>query len=285
MESEDDPRVTAAKKLLRSRLEEVFAETSAACHDRLAELEYPPPATGEADPIFRDAIKTWRERSLECITEGFKSFFVLTPESQHTARSNIAKNLTWDAINQVFSWTAEDRSNSSRFEEWRRWATSTDFWAVGGLRMVSLECSRLSSLADQLNCDFRTQFERCLNQLENEAFLNSPAAQSTKTAVASDSNANGMQSSFAHSEGYRTVTVSGKHYVLTPNQALIIQALHEASVKGTQAVSAAALRKSIGGHRSRIRDSFRSGDGRKLWKKFVTQIGKGMYALKLPSPR
>jgi hypothetical protein len=277
MGSEGDARVKAAKDSLQSRLKDVFDKTLYDCHNRLLEFEYPF-STGAGDSVVRDAIDDWRAKSLECITKGFESFLAVT---RGNARADIARSLTWEAIDQAFNWTGEDRGNSTRFEEWLTEATSMDIVWVYGLRMVSLECNVQNvPQTVQLNCDFRTQFERLLDQLRNEAFSNIPTAQSTKPADSLD--ASGIQNGFTHSDDYRSVTARDKHYTLTPNQARIIQTLDEAAARGIYAVSTAALRKSIGGTQSRIRDSFRSGDGRKFWEEFVVQTGRGMYVLKLP---
>lgn len=95
--------------------------------------------------------------------------------------ADTARNLTWKAIDETF-WPAGDRSKASKFIEWMTEAKA-NFWVEGGVPMVSLECSiTQASLADQLNCDFRTQFELRLNMLRDEAFSNIPSAQSINTA-------------------------------------------------------------------------------------------------------
>lgn len=286
MRSEDDPRVRVATDLLQDRLEHVFEETSADCYDRLANLQQLPPdiaATGYES--IRTAIKQWRENSLECISESFSSFVALLRESRQDAENateRLATMLSWQAIDRAFRWTTKKRSNNIRFKEWMTRATSADFLRVDGLRMVSPKCNAKSFQTTQLNCDFRTQFERLLNRLSNEAFLNNPAAQSTRTAIFSDSPAAEVHKGFVHSDDYRAVTLKGKKYNLTPNQALIVASLHEAHLKRLSGVSKATLLKSIDAPDSRLRDSFRSGDGKTLWKNFVTRVGRGMYALRLP---
>ena len=279
----DSDRLSAAKRWLLRLLEKAFIDTSLACRSRLDELEYPPEATGAGDLIVCDAIRQFRGKSLECIPEGFDRIFAATRELQHGAADDlvgIAKDRTWEVIEQSFNWTTKDRSKPSRFEDWLAQAR-VNFW-VNGVLMVSPECNlEHSPLAERLNCDFRAQFDWLLNQLRDEV-LSNPTAQSTKPADSSDSNANRMQSDLVHSDDYRTVTVRDKQYTLTPNQARIIQTLDEAAARGIYAVSTAALRKSIGSPQSRIKDSFRSGDGRKFWEEFVVQTVRGMYVLKLP---
>lgn len=183
MGPEGDPRVTAAKELLRTRLEDVSAETSAACHDRLADLQYRAVANPAADPIIRAAIGDWREKSLASITEGFESLIPLTRELQQdagNASAEMAKILCWEAIDQAFCWTSEDRNNLIRFKEWQSRALSSSYVNVPGLVTPLPGCSlQDASLVRLLNCDFRARFERLLNQLRNRALLNTPVAQST----------------------------------------------------------------------------------------------------------
>jgi hypothetical protein len=162
MRSKGDPRVKAAKDWLQSELEDVFAKTSFDCHNRLRELDYPPATTGEGDPIVRDAIRDWRKKSLECLPEGFTRLFELILKSHSEAEDypDTAKKMTWEAIDKVFNWTPEDRSSSSRFEEWQTRA-GVDF-GVDGVLLASPDCNLRTSLADQLSCDFRIQFEDLL---------------------------------------------------------------------------------------------------------------------------
>ncbi|HXP43587.1 MAG TPA: hypothetical protein VN833_25280, partial [Candidatus Acidoferrales bacterium] len=95
---EDDPKVAAAKRWLRSRLEEAFSKTWFDCRSVLAEFQYPPVATGEGDPVVRQAVRDFRARSLECIREGFGRLLQVTRTSQHDIGDNLAdlaKNLAW----------------------------------------------------------------------------------------------------------------------------------------------------------------------------------------------
>jgi hypothetical protein len=188
MRCEGDARVAAAKRWLQRRLEEAFSNTSFYCRSKFAEFQYPPVTTGEGDPVVRHAVREFRERSLECIPEGFNRLLEAIRTLQQDAGddlADIAKNLTWEAIDKTFNWTAGDRSNSSRFEDWTTQAEA-NFEVMGGVVMVSPECNNMpnASLADQLNCDFRTQFERLLNQLRDEAFLDTGTAKPTNTTPA-----------------------------------------------------------------------------------------------------
>jgi hypothetical protein len=243
--SEDDPRIKAAKCLLQSRLEDILAKTSADCHDKFAEFQYIPVADPAGDPIIRAAIRDCTERSMERISEGFNSLLALTWESQNNTRdtaADMAKMLTWEAIDQTFQWTAEDRGNLIRFREWQTRAIALGFARADDLLIVPPECTlQGANLAEFLHWHFLTRFERLLNQLRDEAFLNSLTAQSTRTAASSDSPALGVENGFVHSDDYRAVTVKGKKYNLTPNQARIFEKLYAAHLKRLPSVSTAAL--------------------------------------------
>jgi hypothetical protein len=183
---EDDPRVAAAKRWLQNRLDEAFRDTSFYCRSKFAEFQYPPECTGGGDPIVRQAVREFRKRSLDCISQGFSRLFKVIGALQQGAGDDLAdtaRNLTWNAIDETF-WTAGDRKNPSKFIEWMTQAEA-NFGVVGGVPMVSPECDMPnSSLADQLNCDFRTQFEHRLNMLRDEAFSNIPSAQSVTLLTA-----------------------------------------------------------------------------------------------------
>ena len=87
---------------------------------------------------------------------------------------------------------------------------------------------------------------------------------------------------FAHDDEYRSVSVSGVNYTLTPNGARIIQTLDRARVKG-QSCSRKQLIGSSGTPTARLRDSFKNGPGKTFWKKFVARTGKDMYRMNLPT--
>jgi len=64
---------------------------------------------------------------------------------------------------------------------------------------------------------------------------------------------------FTHSEDYRTVTLNGSEFVLTPNQAAVVQLLYEAHRNGTPALGQAYLLERTGSSGSRVRDVFKTG--------------------------
>jgi hypothetical protein len=88
---------------------------------------------------------------------------------------------------------------------------------------------------------------------------------------------------FVHSPDYRAITVNGESYCLTSNQALVVQFLHEQFERGVAGVAQATLLERIGSPSSRLRDSFRSGDGPKLWGKLIVRVEKtkDMFCLRL----
>lgn len=139
-----------------------------------------------------------------------------------------------------------------------------------------------TSLADRLSCDFRIQFEGLLDRLRNRELSDIRTAKSTGTGTFSELPTADAQNVFVHSEDYRSITVKGEKYNLTTNQALIIKKLHNAYVKKLGSVSTTVLLTSIEAPRSRLRDSFRSGDGPKVWQKLIRQPRRGAYALRLP---
>jgi len=122
--------------------------------------------------MLGEQIKQWREESRECIREGFKSVFALMP--QQSAQADAAKDLIWGVIDQVFRWT-KDRNTSTRFQEWLHKAGFSPPFEMDGL-MDGLEGSWLqTSIPDQLDYDFRTEFERVLTQLRHDAFSTLPS--------------------------------------------------------------------------------------------------------------
>lgn len=91
------------------------------------------------------------------------------------------------------------------------------------------------------------------------------------------------ETNFSHSDDYRTIRFAGREYSLTTNQALIIETLNESRKNGHRSVSKETLLSRIGSPQSRLRDSFRSGDGPALWGKLIVKTPKtrDMYTLKV----
>lgn len=214
-----DRRVKAAKELLEVRLGEVFVETSAACRQRLWELD-DPVVIGEGvfggdgsggDFVVRDFIELWKEQLAFCIREVFELFVEgREPQREEEHPGDTAKGLAWEAIDQEFCWTPGDRSNSARCREW----LSAAAYPEPALQHLSSsdELGWQDFTADVLARDFPEWFERLLNKLRLEAFVNAPTARSTEPADSIDRNANGTQSGFVHSEDYRAITMDGERY-------------------------------------------------------------------------
>ena len=86
---------------------------------------------------------------------------------------------------------------------------------------------------------------------------------------------------FVYSDDYRAITFKGNKYALTTNQAIVVQALHEAHQHDLAGLSSATLLEKIGSPNSRLQDSFKSGDGPTIWKILITRRAKGLYSLNL----
>lgn len=209
MSSDSETKVRTAKELLRGQLESLFAETSAECRKKLSRLDYedsngywiPGDATEEGIGVIQDGIDRWREESLRRIASVFTSLYPVTCEGQRDAVGSLfdTEKLVWEAVDEVFKWTT-DKNSLLKFEEWESRVTGTPTEIFGGaaplnkipyirageFSLVSPECNQPDAdLADQLNCDFRTQFEHRLTVLRNEAILTSLGTSSTTNEVAS----------------------------------------------------------------------------------------------------
>jgi len=82
-----------------------------------------------------------------------------------------------------------------------------------------------------------------------------------------------------HSDDYRIISFEGQPlYHLTPRQAAIVRLLHQSPYCEA---SSHTIKKLMG--RCPIRDSFRTGDGPKIWKKVIVPSDhpRGFYRLNL----
>ena len=86
---------------------------------------------------------------------------------------------------------------------------------------------------------------------------------------------------FWHSEDYRTIGLRGKKYHLSYNQAAIVRVLNEAWERGTCEVGRNELQAKA--KCGKISDSFRTGDGPKVWKALIVTVSRaqGIYKLNL----
>jgi hypothetical protein len=109
------------------------------------------------------------------------------------------------------------------------------------------------------------------------------ASQKAHLAAAGEKCTN--KQNFTHSEDYRCIVIDGTSYSLSSNQALIITELHAAYERGLAGCSGEYLLERLGSPSSRLRDSFRSGDGPKLWGHFIRKVHgkKDLYCLLLKS--
>ena len=105
--------------------------------------------------------------------------------------------------------------------------------------------------------------------------------------AATNQNTGTTVSDFKHSDDYRSITAGGVKYALTTNQALVIEELHRALQKGLSGCSNDHLLERLGNPRSRVRDSFKGGQGPAIWKNLISKVkgSKNMYCLKLPASR
>lgn len=84
-----------------------------------------------------------------------------------------------------------------------------------------------------------------------------------------------------YSKDCRSVQMHGQHFVLTPNQALIIQVLIEHWESKTPDVGAETLLSRIGSITGKVFDSFRT--SRKAWTTLICSKRRGTYRLNLPN--
>jgi hypothetical protein len=129
-----------------------------------------------------------------------------------------------------------------------------------------------AELAMQLAVPFEKALRATLKQLAQDALVRS-VSDTAEQKTASPT--------FVHSEDYRAITINGRQFSLTTNQALVVQTLHEAYEKGLVGVSVTTLLERIGAPSSRLRDSFRAGEGVELWNILILKRGRDMYSLKL----
>lgn len=171
--AEDESLIRTAKRLLQSRLEEVFCKTSEKCRLQLLQYQHTWPHTDAGLLEINAAIIDWRNRSMICVEEAFKSLVTENSPAE-------AVNLSWETIDEFFEWTADYRSNPSKFEEWQLEVKGSVFFIPDGFRPLSQECNNVP-LQERLACDFRTQFEKLLNRLRDEALLNASTVPSPNT--------------------------------------------------------------------------------------------------------
>jgi hypothetical protein len=159
------------------------------------------------------------------------------------------------------------------------------FRASGGLG-PGLPAETIRKEFEHLKTEWRTKLE--IKALEWEAqapakALMTASHNSREAGVPGIDEGLPTRSIFHHSADYRAIKFKGTDYVLTPNQSLVVQVLHEALKEEISGASSTTLSDRLGTPASRLRDSFRSGDGPRLWKTLIVKVPrtKDMYKLNL----
>jgi hypothetical protein len=99
----------------------------------------------------------------------------------------------------------------------------------------------------------------------------------SRSASTAEGKSNAAAGPFTHSADYRSVTVRGEPYTLTPEQAQIIEILHEAHRNGTPDISSDHIMERLGKGTSRWQDTFRSTP--KAKQALIKSIRKGTLRL------
>ena len=77
----------------------------------------------------------------------------------------------------------------------------------------------------------------------------------------------GLPDAFSHSDDYRSVTVRGQNFSLTPRQAQVIQILYENFEQGHPDVGKDYILESLNTANSRLRDTFKT--NLEAWKALI----------------
>jgi hypothetical protein len=272
----DDPDVLAAKRWLQRRLEDAFTVTAAKCCHALEKcsINY-----SGYNPYLSDAVLAWRLQSLATVREGFEAILgaiIRTKQYSGVRIQETVSEITWEAIEGFFGWTAEDKTDSAKFKAWIE-RSGVRICSVD-VQLFSPECATQMSLDARLNCDFHKQFERVIDELTTH-IISHPEKISE---VPSTSDLATPQDIFRYNDDYTSITMGGTNYGLTPNRAKIIETLHKAYLKNLPGCSTRQLLIGIQAPKGRLRDSFRSGEGPRVWKELITNVRKGFYALRFP---
>jgi len=201
----------------------------------------------------RPAVERW----FRMACEGMKYYGLSLPSSTKPWRAPV-----WCA--ECFSelwWTRLGRPSYLTVDQTKAVLRSAQSDFAGRLEYVLSEAEDMQ----RVEC-------ASLDSTEIEGVLEQPASRE-RSATPKD---------FSFSEGYRTVFFRGESYQLTQQQAAIVRTLHEALETGIPALGANEIRKKA--ECGKISDSFRSGDGPRIWKKLVVSVDgcKSMYKLNLP---
>lgn len=164
----ENDRIQAAQGLLRTHLEDLIERASDEySHDIWRRVN----PVAEAD-LTRQMIQEWRDKSLERVGDSFERFFHAAVESPGVGeRVRQASELSWQVINAVFGWELGDYTNCRVFAK----CLFDDPTMTGELSLprnpagVPWEC-----IAEAINYDFWTRFDRLLKQLANDKLSATP---------------------------------------------------------------------------------------------------------------
>jgi hypothetical protein len=147
------------------------------------------------------------------------------------------------------------------------------------------ECSRVRRAV--VNSDewraMRKLLLECENRSLNEAPLGETARGTIKTEPRDTLAAKADAGLWSCSTDYRKINFKGESFCLTEKQADIVRVLYEARATGSEYLTSKKIREKA--KCGRVSDSFRTGDGPKLWKHLVVaEPGlRGVFRLNLPS--
>ena len=117
-------------------------------------------------------IQEWREKSMERVRDSFERFFHAAVDSPDIVeRVRQASEMSWQMINGVFGWESGDHSNCRVIAK----CLFDDPTMTGELSLpvnpagVPWEC-----IAEAINYDFWTRFDRLLKQLANDKISATP---------------------------------------------------------------------------------------------------------------
>jgi hypothetical protein len=124
----------------------------------------------------------------------------------------------------------------------------------------SEEWLRLAKAIESARLEREEAVARAADRLRTDGKLaeSSRAQNSAKATPNVESKSNAATSPFTHSEDYRSVTVRGETYTLTPEQAQMIEILDEAHKNGNPDISGDHIMDRLGKSSSRWQDTFRS---------------------------
>jgi hypothetical protein len=117
-------------------------------------------------------IQEWRERSMERVRDSFERFFHAAVESPVVGeRVRQASELSWQVINGVFGWESGNHSNCRVIAK----CLFDDPTMTGELSLPRNPAGvPWESIAEAINYDFWTRFDRLLKQLANDKLSAAP---------------------------------------------------------------------------------------------------------------